>query len=204
MVLPSLDKFVQDYCILGVAQSTHKSYTSAYKRFHEFCIEYDITSPLPVTESSLCYFAAFLAIKGLAPASIKVYLAAVRHMQVIQGFPEPRVTSSLPRLRLVLNGIARSRVLGQQTKQKPRLPITTPVLKKLFSTLAERPPTHDNFLLWAACPICFFGFFRAGEITTPSRTGYQPSRHLAWGDVSVDNYAEPSLLRIYLKVRVEV
>ncbi len=41
-------------------------------------------------------------------------------------------------------------------------------------------------MLWAAATTCFFGFFRAGEITVASATAYDPVVHLSWGTVSVD------------------
>ena len=66
----------------------------------------------------MCYFAAFLAQEGLAPSSIKLYLSAVRHMQVVLGFPEPRAESSLPRLKLVLNGITRARASSGKAQVK--------------------------------------------------------------------------------------
>ena len=156
-------------------------------------------TPFPATESLLCYFAAYLAQYGLAPASIKVYLAAVRHMQVLLGLPEPQAVSSLPRLKLVLNGIARGRAYTG-SPQKPRLPIMIHVLKKLFTTLKQRTPSFDNCMLWAACSLCFFGFFRAGEITVPSKTSFNPNHHLAWGDVSADCASKPSCIRVHLKV----
>ena len=96
----SLDKLIASYIAAGITQSTTKYYKSAHKHFHSFCtIHFSITDPFSMSESLLCYFAAYLAREGLAPTSIKLYLSAVPHMQVV---PEPRVESSLPRLRLVL------------------------------------------------------------------------------------------------------
>ena len=46
----------------------------------------------------------------------------------------------------------------------------------------------------------FFGFFRAGEITVPSKTSFNPNHHLAWGDVSADCASKPSCIRVHLKV----
>ncbi len=118
----------------------------------------NLINPLPVSESSLCHFVAFLAKKGLAPQSIKAYIAAVRHMQIISGMPEPWAPLSLPRLQLVLNGIARSRVSTGVTQKKPHLPITTTILQKIFRVLSSRPGADDIFMIWAACTLCFFGF----------------------------------------------
>ena len=37
----------------------------------------------------------------------------------------------------------------------------------------------DIVMLWAAASLCFFGFFKLGEITIPSLTVFDSSRHLA-------------------------
>ncbi len=161
-------------------------------------MDFNVSSPFPVVESTLCYFAAFLAQEGLAPSSIKVYLAAVRHMQVLMGLPEPRASSSLPRLKLVLNGIARARAAAG-LPQKPRLPVTVHTLTKLQTVMAGRPPSQNSAMLWAACTLCFFGFFRAGEITIPSKAAYSRDRHLSWGDVCADSVGEPGCIRVFLK-----
>ena len=49
------------------------------------------------------------------------------------------------------------------------------------------------------CSFSVFGFFRAGEITVPSATAYDPSVHLAWGDVAIDSGNPPSKIRVFLK-----
>ena len=54
-------------------------------------------------------------------------------------------------------------------------------------------------MLWAAVVICFFGFFRSGEITVPSLNSFDPSSHLAWGDVSLDNVLDPTMLKVHLR-----
>ena len=146
-----------------------KAYNSAHRRFHAFCTHFRISNPFPVSESLLCYFAALLAQDGLAPTSIKVYLSAVRYMQVVMGLPEPRALFSLPRLKLVLNGIARTRASSQQTRAKPRLPITTDVLWRIFGVLAARPHSYMRSLLWAACSMCFLASSELGKSLLPLR-----------------------------------
>ena len=54
-------------------------------------------------------------------------------------------------------------------------------------------------MMWAAAMVCFFGFFRLGEITVPSVAAFDPTVHLAWGDVAVDNPTRPGSIRIRLK-----
>ncbi len=89
------------------------------------------------------------------------------------GLPKPRASSSLSRLKLVLNGIARARVAAG-LPQKPRLPVTVHTLP-------------NSAMLWAACSLCFFGFFRAGEITIPNRVACSQDRHLSWGDLCAES-----------------
>ena len=57
----------------------------------------------------------------------------------------------------------------------------------------------DAVMLWAAATLCFFGFFRSGEITVPSQAAFNLLQHLAWGDIAVDNRSCPTLLKVHLK-----
>ena len=57
----------------------------------------------------------------------------------------------------------------------------------------------DKVMLWAAAVLCFFGFFRAGEICLPTLTAFKQEKHLSWGDVSVDSITSPNILRVKLK-----
>ena len=54
-------------------------------------------------------------------------------------------------------------------------------------------------MLWAAATLCFFGFFRAGEITVLSLTLFEPTKHLAWGYVAIDDAMNSQALRVCLK-----
>ena len=98
-----------------------------------------------------------------------ITVAAICLMQVAMGLPEPRAASSLPRLQLIIRGISRSQV-GSPTSQKPRLPISINILRRIFTVLHKRPLSFDTVMIWATCTLCFFGFFRAGEITIYIRT----------------------------------
>ena len=103
----NLDEAVQFYCYRSLADATHKTYRSGLNRFLSFCYAMDIQSPFPVSETVLCYFVTALASQGTSPAMIRTYLTAVCHAQVVRGHPEPHQLSSLPRLRLVQNGVRR-------------------------------------------------------------------------------------------------
>ena len=188
---------VQAYFKQGLAQSTQKSYSAAMKHFYEFCMRYNIETPFPLTEHTMCSFAAYLADSRLAPQTVRVYLAATHNMQLSLGFPDPRDQSSLPRLRRVLEGIAGAR-LTQQRHLRIRLPITGHLLARIHAALSESS-NPDRILIWAICSLAFFGFFRLGELLVESVDQYHQSSSLSWGDVAVDNATSPSMLRVHLK-----
>lgn len=47
--------------------------------------------------------------------------------------------------------------------------------------------------------MCFCGFLRSGEVVVPSQAGYDPTCHLSYGDVLVDNARTPTFLEIHIK-----
>ena len=104
-------------------------YRSGVKHFHDFCAKFGMTIPLPVNEHVLCQFAAFLAQQGLTAQTVKTYIAAIRNLQISLGFPDPRDTSSLPRLKLVLMGLRRLQSRTRANPAKIRLPITLSILR---------------------------------------------------------------------------
>jgi hypothetical protein len=59
--------------------------------------------------------------------------------------------------------------------------------------------SFDYIMLWAACCVAFFGFFRMEEITSCSTLTYDASRQLTVADVAVDDGQNPTVVRIHLK-----
>ena len=130
---------------------------------------------------------------------MKTYLAAICNLQISLGFPDPQDTSSLPRLKLVLMGIRRLQSRSRANAARIRLPITFSILSSIKKVWEDAGVDHDRLLLWAAATVCFFGFFRSGEIPVPSTAAFDPTIHLSWGDVAVDDPANPSVIRFFLK-----
>ena len=59
---------------------------------------------------------------------------------------------------------------------------------------------------WAGCQnavgsatLCFFGFMRSGELTTPSGLQFDEGAHLCFQDVSTDSLENATLIRVRLK-----
>lgn len=143
--------------------------------YHQFHL-HERVPLLPTTENILIYFAVFLA-KTVNTDTIKVYLAAVRHMHLVNGYDLP--IAKFQRLHYILRGIKRVKGIPTRT----RLPITLDHLKLFHRILHSRAlPSHDETMIWAAISIAFFGFLRIGEMTCPGP--FSSATHLSRSDVS--------------------
>ena len=183
----------------ALSASTVRSYRTAVSCYLSFCRRFSVCFPFPVSESHLSLFVAYLANRGLAYGSIRVYFRGVRFAQIAQGLPDLAL-SSLPRLDYVLRGIRRS----TPSRSRPqRLPITPGILGLLFQAWSQRLITFDAVLLWAACCVGFFGFLRAGEFTCPSRGAFMDSM-LSFGDVSIDSHSSRTFISLLHQSKTDV
>ena len=80
--LATLEASVQHYFQHSLAPSTQRTYNAAMKRFHTFCVTYNVLNPFPLTEYLFCSFAAYLTDQTLAPQTIKSHLSALRNMHL--------------------------------------------------------------------------------------------------------------------------
>ena len=121
-------------------------------------------------------------------SSIKVYLLAIRSLHIDQGFPDPLVNCL--QLQRLLRGIKR-----HQGSSLPQCqPVTADLMRIIQRSLDALNSEH--IILWAACCLGFFGFFRAGEFTV--NCAFDPSIHLTVQDLQ-DAKANPSSLRVCIK-----
>lgn len=188
-----MDTIVHQLIDRGVANSTLAAYGTGKKRYLSFCRQFNLPS-LPVCEATLCRFVAFLFSSSLSYQSIRSYLSAVRHLQIMSGLPDPSL-SSFPRLDYALKGIRRTNTAETRLK---RLPVTPVLLRRIHGVWSGDPPTYDRTMLWAAFCLGFFGFLRAGEFTCHSRDTFMADM-LSPSDITVDSHSSPSHLSVHLK-----
>ena len=182
----------------GLAQSTQRTYKSGKERYLKFCLQAGLQA-VPTCEQVICCFVAHLANEHLKYRTIKVYLAAVRHLHIAVAQPDPfRGTPPMARLEYVLRGIKKNEA-EQQQGERERLPITPPLLLQMKAIWEPDGKGRDTKMLWAACCICFFAFLRVGEMTVPSDGGYDSTVHLSLSDVAIDDPTTPSLVRLTIK-----
>ena len=91
--LQSLGDSVREYYFQGLAPATNRSYSSAKSRFIKFCN--NINQPcLPVSESLLCHYIAYLANEKVSASTIKSYLSAYKSPWATQTLVSARCPAS--------------------------------------------------------------------------------------------------------------
>ena len=191
MDIPSLSSAVHHYYQQGLATSTHKSYIATIQQYISFCQQIKHT-PLPADEATLLLYTAHMGQKVLSHSTIKVYLSAIRSLHVTVGQHKHFSSQVTPRLQQVLRGIRKEQ--ASNTEPHTRLPITIQIMRQLKQLIAGKPHGYHNTVIWAACCTAFFGFLRCGEFTSPSQSAYDPTFHLSFSDLAVDNNHSPSFI----------
>ena len=107
--------------------------------------------------------------------SIRVYLAGIRGLHVMQGFPVPIYSE---RLQLALKG-------AQKLSSPPdrKAPITFKILCQIFPLLEGR---HNEMLLKSVMALAFFGCFRLGELCLADGKPFIHTKHLCVNDITLD------------------
>ena len=98
-------------------------------------------------------------------------------MQITIGMPDPK---EFTQLRLAQSGIQRHVAERGTISSKIWFPITPSIRLKLQDHWRTRSldVNDDIKMAWAAATICFFGFFRSGQITVPSIKAIDSATHL--------------------------
>ena len=103
-------------------------------------------------------------------------------------------------LHAALQGLKRFMAMTGSNTQCRCLPILSSTMCSLKRTWeGQGPDAFKRIMLWAVSCICFFGFLRSGEATTPTQTAYNPSVHLSISDVSMDLRTAPTSIAIRIK-----
>ena len=137
-----LDRLADSLVGRGVADSTLRSYAAGRKRYLDFCAQFNL-QPLPLREFILPRFVAHLASLDL---TVRLYLSAICHMQIVSGMSDPAL-ASYARLNYALHGLRR---VGGNGRHRARLPITPDILMKIYRQWSHVAQTYDHIMLWAA------------------------------------------------------
>ncbi len=176
----------------SLAPNTRRTYSSAQKRYLEFCEEHSLLhangSAVPASELTLLRFIGTLS-SSLQASSFKVYLAAIRSLHIQNGYADPFIER--PRIPLVIRGLRRSQANRVKTE---KLPITSLILHSLRAQFDLSQ--FDEAMVWAACCTAFSGFLRAAEFTVSG--SYSSQHHLSLASLSVDKSPLPDAAYLHL------
>lgn len=149
----------------SLAQSTKQQYDSQFRHWIAFCEQRD-HDPFVASEEAFCFYAAWSFSEGrkhpLTFKSFKSYLNGIRQCLNILGVAFPAF-SRMPLLERVSRGYKR---MSSAPGQKARLPITTSILRRIWTVLDHRQ--HDDRVFWAMASSGVLGLFRMGELTPMS------------------------------------
>ena len=104
----------------------------------------------------------------------------------------------MPKLEYVLWGVKKHEA-EKGEGQRPRLPITPEILRRLKTQWEPTAHSWDTRMVWAACCLGFFAFLRVGEFTVPDDTSYDSGVHLSFGDIAIDDLNIPTVLQVSIK-----
>lgn len=164
---------------MGIAPATRSNYRSAQRSFLNFCAGNCIASPIPASESLLCFYIAHIS-QTISHASARQHLFAIRALHIDLGYASPLLDA--PRLDKVMTGLRREH--GDSTRTK--FPITTTVLHQLRPLLVLTDP--QDRMLWAAMRLATCALLRTGEIAPDSPHSH---RLLTCSDLSLERSRAP-------------
>ena len=124
-------------------------------------------------------------------------MSAVRFFHIAEGAEDPFLPV-LHRLRYILQGMKKVEA-EKGIDRRERLHMTPHILRRIKVMCEPSASDPDVVMLWAARCLGFFGFLRTGEMTVPSYSAYDPSVHLSYKDIAVDDLANPQTVSVFIK-----
>ena len=162
----------------GLASNSRLTYSNAINAFDKFRRTYSLEQAWPAERQHIIMYISYCFESGLAPASIRTYIAGINYWHKLHNWPE---VSSIFIVRKMLEGCAR---LRQSVDN--RAPLTRGILIAIIEQLPFVCYNHYEVLLFsAAWTFAYFGLFRIGEIVLTSKS--HPNYHLQLTDIALAN-----------------
>ena len=170
----------------SLAIKTWASYNTAEKLLMIYHKEGKIKWELPVTEKVTLGFIHWLAFKrGIKASTIKNYLAGIRKLHIVKGFPEPNLNSEI--VKMVLCG--RSNIEAAERLRQgagERQPVTRDILELIKIRLKCWSASEmDKLTVWLVCSLLFHGAFRGGELLSKRVGEFDPAFVLLRKDLAI-------------------
>ena len=155
---PGLASVTRGLLANSLSAASQRAYAAGQGSFVSFCQQYGL-QPVPASDETLTYFVGDMRRRGLAPATARLYLAAVRRLHLQWGRPLP--PGLPPFTDAAIRGYPQRRIMSPS---RPRHPLTVERLCLLKSRLSLLlPSVWDQRCIWAACTVAFFAGLRSSE-----------------------------------------
>ena len=158
MYVTELQAQAADLVRKGIRGTTKSTYSTAQKRFIQFCELYQLT-PLPCNPETVLLYVTYLHNAGLTPATVSVYISAIRSLHVLAGLPEPELRS--PQVKLAMKAM-----VSLNPPPRKKMPITYNLLTSMLQILRNFP---DEKMWSALLTLAFFAGLRGAEYVGQSK-----------------------------------
>ena len=156
-------------------------------------------SPKTITLEKVAMFIACTGTQGLAASTIEVYLAGVRFfISWLTLYTCSTPTFHTPYINLIIRGIRR--VKAARIPSQIQLPITTGMVLKIKASLAQKPHSFKNMLVWAAGCMGFFRFLCCSAFLAPHNAPCDPQTHLCMSDLHYIHSDLHHHMEVHIKV----
>ena len=186
--MDQLEKVAKDLVASSKRQNTRRTYNSAQRHYIDFCKQYKLTI-LPSDQNTLLLYVAHMYRCNYKINSIKVYLSAVRAMNIEEGYSNP--LEDAIKVDLALRAIT---INSKAPCQK--LPITYQLLCRVSQYINK---SYESKLLWAAMTIGHFGLLRASEFVIASQGKFSAEKDLSLGDVEFHDLEKSKYISLLIK-----
>lgn len=166
-------KTVQHLRNQSLKPNTKRTYQSCQFKYIAFCNK-EHSNSLPIDEATMSLFIASLYNDKIKGTSMSVYLAAIRHLHVINDFPEPTRSCQ-----------ANYTLKGAEVESSPPRQVK-PITFSILESLCKSVKSPDSLMIKAAFATLFFGCLRASEICIPDHSTFKPKDHVTISDVKFD------------------
>ena len=162
----TLAETTRQLLVNSLSVATQQAYAAGQSCYLSFCRRFRLP-PVPASDETLAYFVGHMRRSGLALATARQYLAAVRRLHLQSGRPLP--PGLPPFTDAAIHGY---QVRMVRPSPRERLPLTVNQLCRLKTRLPRVGQSlWDQRCIWAACTLAFYGGLRSSEylVTCPGR-----------------------------------
>lgn len=148
----------------SLAASTKATYKGIWRKFSKFCatMQHQHWANLPVSPSAVFLFLTEQIASGISGSTLTTQCSALSYPHKLMSMPDP--TAQFAIRKLIISGQKKNPSFDQ------RMPITLPVLQRLYKTVQMVVPSwYMAELLRTVFLVAYYGFFRVGELIPSSK-----------------------------------